>query len=232
MNILFFNINHCRNDPAGIKKFFDFHKSDIDVFCIQEVSYNAEHDIDKILKDFTKKHIHKELGTLGVVNNATYVKNKFKHFSFQNINTNFTNVSPSVLLSVQVDNLKYNILNYHGVYVPGDKLDTSYRINASNLIVENLKNLEGIKIIGGDFNLLPNTKSVHIFQHQGYKNLINDFNIKTTRNKNAWKLFPNNPQYFADYVFTCKNTIIKNFEVIQNDISDHLPMVLRLSNNL
>ena len=93
-----------------------------------------------------------------------------------------------------------------------------------------MKGKVGLKIIGGDFNLNPDTKSVKIFEEVGYKNLIMDFGIKNTRNEISWKQFQNKPgfvkQYFADYVFVSKDVKVRKFEVPYNEISDHLPQIL------
>ena len=68
---------------------------------------------------------------------------------------------------------------------PGHKLDTPVRLRQSKLILDFLKDKVGSKIIGGDFNLLPETRSVEMFEKAGYRNLIKEFGIKNTRNKFA-----------------------------------------------
>jgi endonuclease/exonuclease/phosphatase family metal-dependent hydrolase len=118
-------------------------------------------------------------------------------------------------------------LKFLGQPKPGTKLDTKEREEASKRIIDFMKEKSGEKIIGGDFNLLPNTQSILAFENSGYKNLIKEFNIKTTRNNNAWKHYEDK-QLFADYVFVSKNLKIKKFEVIENEISDHLPLILTI----
>ena len=57
-------------------------------------------------------------------------------------------------------------------------------------------------------------------------NLIKKYNIKTTRHK-LYPGFENNK--FADFVFVSKGIKIKNFQVPNIAVSDHLPMILEFS---
>ena len=123
-----------------------------------------------------------------------------------------------------------NLLNVHGKSRPGDKNDTPARIKQSKTIIEFMKDKDGSKIIGGDFNLNPDTESVKMFEESGYKNLIKDFEIKNTRNEISWREFRETKdferQHFADYVFVSKEVKVNNFEVPYMEISDHLPQIL------
>lgn len=120
-----------------------------------------------------------------------------------------------------------NLLNVHGKTRPGHKMDTPARIKQSQKIIKFMKDKSGLKIIGGDFNLNPDTKSVRLFEEAGYKNLIKDFGIENTRNKLTWEQFPNEEkQHFADYVFVSPDVNVKNFEVPYTEVSDHLPQIL------
>ncbi len=126
-----------------------------------------------------------------------------------------------------------NLLNVHGKAQPGHKNDTPARLKQSEKIINFFSDMKGPKIIGGDFNLEFNTKSVKMFEEAGYKNLIKDFGIKTTRNELSWKQFRNTPgfvqQYYADFCFVSPEVRVKSFEVPYNEISDHLPLILDFS---
>lgn len=67
-----------------------------------------------------------------------------------------------------------------------------------------------------------------MFEKNGYKDLIKDYKIPTTRNKVAWKMYPDNPQLYSDYVFVSSGIEVKSFSVIENEISDHLPLILEI----
>ena len=224
MKILFLNLNYGRNDFAGILNFI---KSDFDILCFQEIKDDIKSEIDKILFNYECSFISKELGEFGSFNLATYINKKFNNFSFEILEDNLKETTPAVFLELKDGNSKWNILNFHGQPKPGTKLDNIERLEASKRIINFMNKKKGINIIGGDFNLLPETKSIMAFEHFGYKNLIKEFNIKTTRNNNAWKLYEDK-QLFADYIFVSKNIQIKKFEVIENEISDHLPLILTI----
>ena len=53
-------------------------------------------------------------------------------------------------------------------------------------------------------------------------NLITTNHIPTTRNA----LFPW-PDKFADYTLVTPDIVVHDFEVVSNEVSDHLPMVLK-----
>jgi len=225
MKVIFLNLNYGRNDFSGILKFIK-ENIDIDIFCFQEIKNEIKIEIENLLKDFNSINISKELEDSTSFNLETFVNKKYENFKFEILENNNLHTAPAIFLEIDSGNSKWNILNFHGSHLPANKLDSEDRLSASQRIIEYLKKKTGRKIIGGDFNLLPNTESIIIFEQNGYKNLIKDFNIQTTRNENAWKLYPNNKQLYADYVFVSKDVEVKNFTVISNEISDHLPMLL------
>lgn len=141
----------------------------------------------------------------------------------------FSNL-PVVLQYVQlsVDNKQLIICNIHGTSFPGSKLDTELRLNHSKRIVDFLKDKDGIKILTGDFNLLPNTYSIRIFEEK-LKNLIKEFNIQRTRSNLSPFFGKKGFQKFADYTFVSSDIVVKNFQVLEIEISDHLPMILEFS---
>lgn len=123
----------------------------------------------------------------------------------------------------------YAIGNIHGIWQPDDKLDSPGRLMQSREIIDFFRSRSGPVIIVGDFNLFPDTESIEMFERAGYRNLIKEYNIPTTRNRLAWERYPGNPHYFADYVFVSPEVEIVSFEVINNEVSDHLPMVLEIA---
>lgn len=123
----------------------------------------------------------------------------------------------------------YTLANLHGMAFPGSKIDTPERIGQSKKIAEFLTGEKGEKILGGDFNLLPDTKSIRMIEGIGMRNLIKEFEIGSTRSSLSHAQYPeHNRQYFADYVFVSPAVKISRFEVPDIAISDHLPMVLKI----
>lgn len=128
-------------------------------------------------------------------------------------------------LRIRNEGKDFTILNFHGTSFPGSKLDTHQRIDQSEKIRKIIVNEIGTKILVGDFNLLPETQSIEIIE-LNMKNLIKEFNIKTTRSKLSPFYGKADFQKFADYVFVSQEINVLNFQVPDIEISDHLPMVL------
>jgi|SRR3989344_1500138 len=113
------------------------------------------------------------------------------------------------------------IINFHGLWNGKGKADSKDRINQSKKILEFVKSLKNEFILCGDFNLLPNTKSLDILEKEGMKNLIKEFNISSTRT-----LLYNKPNKHADYIFVSKGIKINEFNVLLDEVSDHSPLFL------
>lgn len=139
---------------------------------------------------------------------------------------------PVVLQAVQTiyNNKKLWILNIHGYHAGSGigKHDTEERIRQSQGIIECLKQLDGDIILGGDFNLDPDTESIKMLEDFGLRNLIKEYNVPSTRtsfySEEKRKRWP-----FADYVFVSKDVNVKSFIVDTNSlVSDHAPMFLEI----
>lgn len=126
------------------------------------------------------------------------------------------------------------VVNVHGNSQPGNKLDTPKRLAQSQTIIDVLANRPGETIVMGDFNLMPDTESVRMFERAGFRNLIRDFAVADTRGSLMRALFPeyeHGPygfQTFADYTFVTPGVTVRSFEVPDLPISDHLPMILEI----
>lgn len=153
----------------------------------------------------------------------------YKDGNFQTLNEDFSNIpTPLQCISLHFDNKKFSIFNFHGTPVPGDKLDTNKRLTEIKKLKEIIDSKQGAKILVGDFNLLPETKSIKIIE-ENMKNLIKEFKIQRTRSKLSPFYGGSDFQKFADYTFVSKDVELKSFEVPKTEISDHLPMILEFS---
>ncbi|MBI2642420.1 MAG: endonuclease/exonuclease/phosphatase family protein [Candidatus Wildermuthbacteria bacterium] len=123
----------------------------------------------------------------------------------------------------------YTLCNMHGTAHPGDKLDTPERLEQSKRITDFLAKEQGAKVLGGDFNLFPETESIKIMENAGMRNLIKEYKISTTRSELNYARYPDNIQYFSDYAFVSSEVQVTNFKVPQLNISDHLPLILEFS---
>ncbi|MDO8619333.1 MAG: hypothetical protein Q7R49_05320 [Candidatus Daviesbacteria bacterium] len=131
-------------------------------------------------------------------------------------------------ISIDINGKSLNLFNFHGAPSPGNKLDSDFRIKQSNKIKEYLLQAGGKNILVGDFNLMPNTKSIGMLDSL-MRDLIKEFKVEKTRSK--LNLINGKPgdQKYADYTFVSENIKIESFEVPDIAISDHLPMILQFS---
>ena len=134
----------------------------------------------------------------------------------------------SLSSAIQYVKIKPNltIMNIHGLWQGGGKEDTPERMYQSQRIVEFLSATNGKKVLVGDFNLLPDTRSIRAIEDAGMLNLIRINNIQSTRSSFYARASKGK---FADYAFVSKDVKVEEFRVLQDEISDHLPLYLNFS---
>jgi len=244
MKLLFWNIQGGI-DTKGILNFLSKNK-EIDIFCFQEVfdhgkcsrcvfdgsnmnlfsdlknhlkrydGYFSEHQTDEegIAIFFRKEFKIMETGNVFVHR----YKNSMLHNNGEEFGRNLQYIRFNYL------NKNYLVLNFHGLWDRRGKIDTDERILQSKNILNVLKRFPEDRIIlGGDFNLVPENKSLKIFEKFGLINLISKFGATSTRSEKYKKEIK-----FADYVFVSKDIKIKKFEILNNESSDHLPLLLEI----
>lgn len=212
--------------PDAIREYIAKHVGQTDVFCFQETK-GAEAVLDNSIsaEDFNLKEMRKN--TNEDYSLRTYTRHELEIISTTELLGDFFEAGSALAIELMVNRDPFVIVNIHGAPRPGDKLDTPSRIKQSESIIEFLGSKRDVqKIICGDFNLMPSTYSVEIFENFGYRNLIKDYRIATTRNELAWAKHPNNKQLFADYAFVSEGVGVNQFTVPNVFVSDHLPMIL------
>lgn len=225
LKIIFLNTWDCKIKD-GVLNFLKENSSDTDIFCLQEAYEKTKWLCREILHDYELASDYKYVDDIDNFSLATYVKNGVEVISKKPLLMDTPDTDLALHIQAKYKNKLINICNVHGISQPFNKLDSDTRITQSQEIINFYKNLDGLKIIGGDFNLELNTKSVQIFEENKYTNLIKKYNIFTTRNKLAWNKFPEHKMYFSDYVFTNQDVVLQDFKVPEVEISDHLPMIL------
>lgn len=123
-------------------------------------------------------------------------------------------------ISFIVNKKNYLVGSFHGIWYPKTKVDTEDRIKQSQKIKDFLSKRNEVKILCGDFNLLPNTQSMKNLE-VGMRNLITEYKIPTTRNK-----YYGGEEKHADYILVSPDVRVKQFRVIDITVSDHLPLML------
>ena len=117
------------------------------------------------------------------------------------------------------------LCNFHGLWVRDIfKQDNQQRLEQSKQIRTLLNNLDGEKIICGDFNIVTESQSIAILE-KGMRNLIKEFNITSTRSSHYTKDLK-----FADYILVSAGIKVKDFKVLQDEVSDHLALMLNFEN--
>ncbi len=117
------------------------------------------------------------------------------------------------------------IVNFHGLLDDGQKRDTVLRLDQFRGVKRFLDNVHHAKMLCGDFNVYPDTQSIRMFEEDGLRNLIKEFDVETTRNDN-YKDMEKFKDYISDYAFVSPDIKVKNFEVLPDEVSDHLALEL------
>ncbi len=115
------------------------------------------------------------------------------------------------------------ISNFHGFWTPESKDDTPERLEQSDKIIKFLDSYKSGKILCGDFNLNPDTQSM-LKLEDGMINLIRKYNIKNTRSS-----LHTREDKFADYILVSRDIKVLDFKVLQERVSDHLPLFLEFN---
>jgi endonuclease/exonuclease/phosphatase family metal-dependent hydrolase len=229
MKIIFFNVLDASIDENGIAQYIRTHKDTTDLFCFQETLQRLEKVLTLEAPEFKQTNAHKNYGEHEQFDSCTAVSPKHNVITTSPLLETSDHLGLGIYTKLAVQGTFLHVLNFHGNSRPGNKLDEPSRLEQSQKILEFFANLTGPKIIGGDFNLAPETQSVKMFEQSGYINLNKKFDIKNTRNENVWKLYPENKMYYSDYVFVTPDVKVESFEVPYNEISDHLPLELIFS---
>ncbi len=124
----------------------------------------------------------------------------------------------------EINSKKVSIVNFHGLWNGKGKTDSESRVAQSRKIVEFLKSLEGEVVLCGDFNLRPDTESLKIVEDFGFRNLVKEYGITSTRTSHYKK-----EERFADYALITKGVEVKDFKILPEEVSDHNAMYLEFS---
>lgn len=114
----------------------------------------------------------------------------------------------------------YAVINFHGLWNGQGKSDTEDRLEQSRRLRACVDGLSGKKILCGDFNLLPDTESLRI-AGEGMRDLITEYGVTSTRSSLYEK-----PIKLADYIFVSPDVTVDDFNVLPDEVSDHLALAL------
>lgn len=220
--------------------------ADTDIFCLQEIFHNAVNarnvlgDIDinlydtltKLLSGYKGFYAPSQVDDEGL---AFFVK---PHINIEEVGDVFVHRYLNAMegedgktigrniqfLKFNNDGQDYTVINFHGLWNGGGKTDSPDRLEQSRKIREFIDTRTiGKVILIGDFNLEPNTESVNILE-KGMRNLITEYGVTSTRSHHYAK-----PVKFADYAIVSNELNVERFEVLQDPVSDHLPLLLEFN---
>lgn len=225
MKIVFLNVWEGKLQDA-LAGFIKEQSVSTDIFCFQEFSGAMDGIATDVLSGYEKISAYKSIGKEDYFPQATFVHKNLDVLSFGVLLEKQAECGLAIYVQVPFGKGGLYVCNLHGTSEPGEKLDAPGRLRQSQTLVDYFKK-KGPVVVGGDFNLLPETKSIRMLEENGYRDLIKDFGIKTTRNHYAWDKYPESPHYYSDYAFVNPATLtVKEFSVPNNEVSDHLPLIL------
>ena len=117
---------------------------------------------------------------------------------------------------------KFKIINVHGIW-NADNMGDQRTIKQSEFIINEFKK-DGIPtIVCGDFNLVPESESVKMFDHY-FVNLVNENGVKTTRPVVDDGL--DRGDEVVDYILVSQGIKINDYKVMESAATDHYPLIL------
>ncbi len=216
------------------------YRDSTDIFCFQEVFDNAKEarpvmqgsrltifsDLAAFLPDFEGCSAIPQDNHFGtaIFVRRTYSfsehKAPFVHQFKNSLAGNDASTLPIQLQHVTLTQIPVTIFNFHGLWNPKGKIDIPERLRQSQKVCEVMNAISNHKIICGDFNLLPDTKSLFLLE-QGMRNLVKEYGFTSTRTSHYKK-----PDKFADYVLVSAEIRVLDFKVLAEEVSDHAALLL------
>lgn len=236
----------CGIISEPLKNFINQHSKEIDIFCFQEIRngyygnkekgskewVNMFSDIEKMLPNHRGyfSEMSQGVGIATFINTNIKVEKVDTHEILSKEDTHHIKMEDGcsyyarLMQSIDLNNGDLVIHNFHGI--PGNlKRDTSERKLQTDRILEVINSINKPQIIVGDFNLDINTEAIYRIEEK-MRNLIKEGSIKTTRNSlyKSYDILP-----YADFAFVSKNIKVKDFQVLQEEVSDHLALLLEFN---
>jgi endonuclease/exonuclease/phosphatase family metal-dependent hydrolase len=237
----------------NLLSFFNKYKDSVDIFCLQEIGYDPKgyenvkvpsgqyvkvmiyglREIPKELPEhssFFYPNYREDYGIMMLVKNNIKILEDGEIFVHKDKNC-ITSTKDGAgdharnIQYVKVENRSkpVTIINFHGLWNGKGKTDSEDRLIQSDRIVNFLKTLKNNVVLCGDFNLLPETESIKKLEKFGLRNLITEYNIKSTRTS-----FYAKADKYADYCFVSKDIKVKDFKVLPDEVSDHAPLYIEI----
>lgn len=118
------------------------------------------------------------------------------------------------------------IINTHGLWNGQGKTDSPERLEQFRKVKAFVKAVGGAAILCGDLNILPTTQGLALLE-EDLRNLVKAYGIASTRTQWYTK-----PDRFADYILVSPDVPVEEFQVLDEAVSDHAPLLLTVRKDL
>ena len=120
-----------------------------------------------------------------------------------------------------------SITHMHGLRDLRGKMDTPERAAQVQRLLgisQAVSEAEGLRVICGDFNVEPDSKTLRVLAEAGYDELVAGRGFRSTRTS-----YYTEPGKFADYMCVNDEASVTAFGVIYDpEVSDHCPLLLEI----
>lgn len=229
-----------------LAEFITRHAEDTDIFCLQEIFDNAVNyrtvlgpvDINTLdtIKKLLPNHVahyapsqKDDEGLALFIKPHVQVQDVGDVFVFRHLDAMVDDDGTTIGRNLQYamfnnDGHDYTVVNFHGLWNGKGKTDTDDRLEQSRRVREFIDTRAvGKVVLIGDFNLNPDTESIAILDG-GMRNLIAETGVTSTRSHHYTK-----DGKFADYAIVSNDVNVTKFEVLQDPVSDHLPLLIEFN---
>jgi len=229
---------------------------DFDVMHLQEVTgidticgiIDSKRDVFAELQKILQENYHGELsicqrytsGQESYMANATFYKKIFSLHEktelvlakpdglFPSDSVAFEKLGRTLLhLKLEAEGKTVSFLNTHLVWAKTPK-EEPHQTEQGKTLLNYLQTVPEPFILSGDFNLDPEQPTLQKINRVA-RNLTDHYHVINTLNPRTHRakvLFP--PGVAVDYIFTSKDLTVKNFAVIEEDLSDHLGLTAEI----
>ena len=126
--------------------------------------------------------------------------------------------------TVRVNGTTMHIMSTHGAWTAPPQ-DTDETQRQARLVANYLKLLDKPFLLAGDFNNVPESKTIGIINEVA-NNLMIGSDAEQTTHPKVHKIVPRG--YLVDYVFSSKEFRLKSIEAPVVTVSDHLPVIVEV----
>jgi endonuclease/exonuclease/phosphatase family metal-dependent hydrolase len=173
----------------------------------------VDHHVSYGLATFIRRQFPAVSGDIFVFGNRNYPRGGYPFIRSRTL---------QYIMVADIEGKPYTICNFHGLWNGEGKGDSEERMIQSRNVRMFLDQIPYPKILCGDFNLAPGMMSLAMLEEQ-MRNLVLETNVACTRSSHYPK---RESEPYADYILVSSNIGVHMFQVVDREVSDHLPLLL------